>query len=169
MPRKPRQMAPPLYPFAPSGQAIVRWGRKGVWRSDPFVPRLLDMGLFGWVSGLRELFERERKRSISVIGNRAYVEFRGVAVEGLDACANLLEEEAKAFANLTELGLEPLTGRAQFQFAGEVPAADLLIAAVMRAEERAGCDRRAEHESERELPDDELLDLQYSLEAISDA
>jgi magnesium-transporting ATPase (P-type) len=127
------------------------------------------MGLIGKVRRLRELFDRERKRSISVVGTRAYVEYRGILAERLDVFASFLEQESKVFPNLTELGLTPLSQRVLLQFAGTVPEDDALGAMVMRAEERTGRDARAEHERERVLPDDEQLDLRYSLEALVDA
>ena len=127
------------------------------------------MGLIGKVRRLRELFDRERKRSISVVGTRAYVEYRGILPERLDVFGSMLEQESKVFPNLTELGVEPLTRRVLFQFAGTVPDDVALSAMILRAEERTGRDARAEHERERVLPDDEQLDLQYSVEAIVEA
>jgi cation-transporting ATPase I len=131
------------------------------------------MGLLGWVAGLRDSFASERKRSLSVVGQRAYVEFRGIAPGVLPHFASLLEEEAVIFPNLAELGLEPLTRRVMLRFVGDVPHGASLCGVVARAEARAGAAGQpwAHHPEElrRTLPDDEQLDLQYSIEALVDA
>ena len=124
------------------------------------------MGLFGWVSALRESFADERRRSVSVVGQRAYVEFRHIPPESLAHFATLLEEEALVFPNLAELGLEPLTRRVMLRFVGAVPNTAALSGAVARAEQRVDAPKgphpHAPEELRRVLPDDEQLDFEYT-------
>jgi cation-transporting ATPase I len=152
---------------ASASAASVR-RKKGIWRADPFVPSILIMALFGWAEGLRQLFGGERRRGISVVGARAYVEFKGVSADRLARFAELVEDEATVFSNLAELGVEPLTRRVMFRFAGDVPSEVALDRVVARAEERIGLSPQDVFERDRALPDDLELDQIISTEAAAD-
>jgi cation-transporting ATPase I len=131
------------------------------------------MGLFGWVSALRASFADERRRSVSVVGQRAYVEFRHIPPDALAHFATLLEEEAVVFPNLAELGVEPLTRRVMLRFVGAVPNTAALSGAVARAEQRVDAPKgphpHAPEEMRRSLPDDEQLDFELTIQALVEA
>ena len=123
-----------------------------------------------WARSARELLVGERARSITLVGDRAYVEYRGVAREQLSRFLSLLEGRIHVHANIAGVHVNALTRRAVFQFRGTQLSRVLLEALVSDAERAVGA---APHndpaDCERSLPDDEQLDREYTAEAIVDA
>ena len=128
------------------------------------------MGLVKWTRGLRDLLVGERERSISLVGERAYVQFRGVSSEALPAFQAALTEYSAAHPELSSVHINPFTRRVVFQASGKSPGRSLLEGLVRAAESAVQADPRAYRlDRERDLPDDLSLDREYSLEALADA
>jgi magnesium-transporting ATPase (P-type) len=128
------------------------------------------MGLVKWTRGVRDLFVGERERSVSLVGERAYVQYRGVPVEVLAAFQHALRERARAYPELSEVHLNPFTRRVVFRSTGKSLGRDILQTLVESAERTVLANPRAiELDRERDLPDDHSLDREYSLEALADA
>jgi cation-transporting P-type ATPase I len=117
---------------------------------------------------MRELFSGERTRSMTVVGDRAYVEFRGVQRDDLARFSEQLRERSRVHTNISGVHVNGLMRRVAFQFGGTVSSGTLLDALVSDAERAVGA-ARYNHPSdcERELPDDLQLDREYSVEAIA--
>lgn len=119
---------------------------------------------------MRELFVGERARSITLVGDRAYVEYRGVDRAGLVRFAEVLRERARVHANIGEVHVNGLLRRVAFHFVGTTLSRSLLEAIVGDAERAVGAQRYSDPaDCERALPDDLQLDAEYSVEAMVDA
>jgi cation-transporting ATPase I len=130
----------------------------------------LPMGLVKWTRGVRDLFVGDRERSVSLIGERAYVQYRGVSPQDLPSFLAAVSERARAHVQIRAVHLNPFTRRVVFQIDGGGVARSLLVALVTSAEAAVLANPNAlELDSERDLPDDLSLDREYSVEALADA
>ncbi|HEY6881396.1 MAG TPA: hypothetical protein VI299_25400, partial [Polyangiales bacterium] len=128
------------------------------------------MSLAGWARSLRELFVGDRPRSMTLVGDRAYVEFRGVSREDLARFGEQLRERVRAHDNIRSVHVNGLMRRVAFQFNGTLSGRTLLEALVSDAERAVGAAPYSQPaDSERQLPDDLTLDREYSVEAMVDA
>ncbi|MET0286397.1 MAG: hypothetical protein ABW352_18090, partial [Polyangiales bacterium] len=126
------------------------------------------MSLAGWARSVRELFLGDRPRSMSVVGDRAYVEYRGVPRDDLARFSEQLRERSRVHDNIAGVHVNGLMRRVAFHFHGTVSPRALLDALVGDAERSVGAARYSEPD-ERALPDDQTLDRELSVEAIADA
>jgi cation-transporting ATPase I len=118
---------------------------------------------------MRELFLGDRPRSMTLVGDRAYVEYRGVARDDLARFSEQLRERSRVHDNITGVHVNGLLRRVAFHFSGTVSSRALLDALVGDAERAVGAERFSQpSEYERELPDDLQLDREYSVEAMAD-
>jgi cation-transporting P-type ATPase I len=129
-----------------------------------------NMSLLGWTRSVRELFVGDRQRGITLVGDRAYVEYRGVPHAKLGRFSAALSERARVHANVSGVHVNALTRRVSFHFVGAGLSHVLLTALVRDAERTVGATRYSDPtECERALPDDQQLDQEYTLEACADA
>lgn len=143
------------------------------------------MSLFQRAAKLRQLFWGERERAISVVGARAYVEYR-VPPAHLPVLERALQGAVLGDTSILSVGLNPLMRRVVFRFSGQPWSSARLLALtaqtealLSRAEQvtvkaddspEAQALLRAERLLvERFLPDDVQLDLELSVEAVADA
>jgi cation-transporting P-type ATPase I len=127
------------------------------------------MRLAGWKRSLRELFVGERARSISLVGERAYVEYRGVSRDDLMRFAAALRERTRVHPNISDVHVNGLLRRVAFQFVGAAMSRTLLESLVGDAERAVLAERYSDpSDCERALPDDLQLDAEYSVEALVD-
>jgi cation-transporting ATPase I len=128
------------------------------------------MGLVKWTRGVRDLLVGERERSVSLVGERAYVQYRGVAAENLPAFLEAVSERARVHLQVRSVHLNPFMRRVVFEVSGDGVARSLLLAVVTSAERAVLANPRAlELDRERDLPDNLSLDREYSVEALADA
>src|SRR5262245_17739362 len=78
------------------------------------------MSLAGWARSVRELFVGDRPRSMTLVGDRAYVEFRGVARDDLARFSEQLSERSRGHENITGVHVNGLMRRVAFQFSGTI-------------------------------------------------
>lgn len=130
------------------------------------------MGLVDWVRAVRALATEERRRGVSIVGDRAYVEFRGIGEDQLPAFAEAIEERLPELGEVRSHDINPFTRRVGLRFASGVPTRRALEAFVDTAERALTAQANGPSvvlDSERVLPDDEQLELQRAVEAIADA
>jgi cation-transporting ATPase I len=149
------------------------------------------------VAKLRQLFLGERERAVSIVGVRAYVEYRAIALAEQPAFERLLAASAAASGHGVSVALNPFTRRVIVRFENDPWSREQLLALVEGAERvlagavvSAGSQAAPTAEGagpaesvsaakarvraqtilfERALPDDLQLDRELSLEAIADA
>jgi cation-transporting ATPase I len=119
---------------------------------------------------MRELFVGDRARSITLVGDRGYVEYRGVHRDDLPRFAEAIRERKRVHENLGAVHVNGLLRRVVFHFEGTSLSRGLLESLVKDAERAVGAQRYSDAaDCERALPDDLQLDYQYSVEAAVDA
>ncbi|MDB4975411.1 MAG: ATPase, type, partial [Myxococcaceae bacterium] len=119
---------------------------------------------------MRELFVGDRARSITHVGDRAYVEYRGVDRADLSRFLAAVRERTRVHANVSDIHVNALLRRVAFHFDGTSLSRGLLESLVKDAERTVQAARYSDAaDCERALPDDLQLDYQYSVEAAVDA
>src|ERR1700754_90452 len=108
------------------------------------------MSLAGWTRSMRELFLGDRPRSMTVVGDRAYVEYRGVARDELARFAELLRERSRVHPHIAGVHVNGLMRRVAFHFRDTISPRALLDALVGDAERAVGADPYS-------LPDERAL------------
>ncbi|MET0339791.1 MAG: hypothetical protein ABW252_02270 [Polyangiales bacterium] len=112
----------------------------------------------------------DRARGVTLVSDRAYVEYRGVARADLSRFASALRERTGAYANIGGVHVNALTRRVGFHFVGNGPSSVLLEGLVADAERSIGAGLYSDpRDCERELPDDAQLDMEFAVEAFVDA
>ncbi|MDH5676240.1 MAG: HAD-IC family P-type ATPase [Myxococcales bacterium] len=123
-------------------------------------------------ASLRSRFEalfRERSRKISIEGDRALVEFRAVPLSSLQGFADRLEELAGPLPALQWVEVNPYIRRVIFALRPEAGEVDPEVLDAIVEEAERGLPPGQERVPEgRDLPDDELLQLQRWVELIAD-
>lgn len=128
------------------------------------------MGVFDLLRAARRRILSERERGVSCVGDRAYVEIRGISQIDLPRFARALTEHAATAPWLRHVTVEPFTRRAVLTVAGAMPADDALSAFVGQVE--AGLEHVVhgpETQGERRLPDDLELERERAIETAADA
>ncbi|MDB4990797.1 MAG: putative cation transporter ATPase, partial [Myxococcaceae bacterium] len=119
---------------------------------------------------MRELFVGDRARSITHVGDRAYVEYRGVDRADLSRFSAAICERTRVHANIGDVHVNALLRRVVFHFEGTSLSRGLLDSLVRDAERVVAARRYSDKaDCERGLPDDLQLDYQFSVEAAVDA
>ncbi len=122
---------------------------------------------------LRDLQKRlvaPRKRGLSIVGDRVYVETRGISHIDLPRFSRALAERAELVPWVRTAHLEPFTRRAVLVIEGPMRPDEEITAVV--AEVEAGLSHLAQasrHETERDLPDDLELERERAIETAADA
>jgi cation-transporting ATPase I len=128
------------------------------------------MGLGVFLRGVRELFAGERRRGVTRVRDRAYVEVRGIAQLDMPRFARALREHCEELAWVSRVEVNPFTRRVGLVIDGPDVADDDLVALVAEVEQ--GLRRREgllAHDVERALPDEGGIELQLALETAADA
>lgn len=113
---------------------------------------------------------RPAKRRITLRPTRALVEFRGVPATALPAFERALQALITEFPGIEWVHVNPWLERAVFAFEEGAISDRTLIAWVQQAEREVGAtsDQPRMRIHARELPDDELLELQRSIELLAE-
>ncbi len=143
------------------------------------------MSLFQRAAKLRQLFLGGRERAVSLVGVRAYVEYR-VPIAHERELERAVSDLVAGEPSIVSVGLNPFTRRVVLQFAAVTWSRERVLAIVEEAESvLAGGDNpavfvdftpepsaqqaAAREFIERLLPDDAQLDRELSIAAIADA
>lgn len=115
-----------------------------------------------------DLFIGERPRLITIAGNRAYVEYRGIADREVRRFSEAVERVAANYPNVEEAYINPYLRRVIIRFSGPELPRNTLLGLVAAAEDAVGASSSVElYDSSRSLPDDSQLDLEYTVEAAA--
>ncbi len=128
------------------------------------------MGLLDLLRDLQDRMFSERERGLSRVGNRVYVEIRGISHIDLPRFTRALEERSLDVPWIRDVTVEPFTRRAVFVVKGDMPEPSELSALL--AEVESGLlhvAQIASHETERNLPDDLELERERTIETVADA
>ena len=118
---------------------------------------------------MRELFVGDRARSHTAVGDRAFIEYRGVAREDLAQFAAAIRERSRVHDTIGGVYVNALMRRVAFHFVGASLPRAVLESLVRDAERLVGAQRFSDPaDCERVIPDDLQLDYQYSVEAAVD-
>jgi magnesium-transporting ATPase (P-type) len=119
---------------------------------------------------LENLVFGEPQRAITVVDDRAMVQYRGVAKEHLAEFQCAAQALAKAQGEIVDVRVNPYLSRVVMRFLDKPPDTSVLCDLVLRAEQavEAGTQGALENFG-RELPDDPQLDVRYGVEAIASA
>lgn len=128
------------------------------------------MGLLDLFRDLQDRVFAERERGISHIGDRVYVEIRGISHIDLPRFSRALEERTLDVPWVRDVTVEPFTRRAVFVVKGPMPADEAISSLLSEVE--TGLQHVAQiaaHETERNLPDDLELERERTIETVADA
>jgi len=128
------------------------------------------MGLFDVLRAARRRLLAERGRGVSCVGDRAFVEIRGISPIDLPRFARALSDRAESAPWLRSVSVEPFTRRAVLTVRGAMPEDEALSAFVAAVE--AGLEHvahRDDQHGERGLPDDVELEMERAIETAADA
>lgn len=118
---------------------------------------------------VKALFSGRRRRSITVVGSRAHVGYRGVPTDAIEAFADAVTAAIQEVPEIVQAHVNPYTRRVVFRMDGRMPTEETLSNIVSQAESAIDANPLDDNcDSDRELPDDPQQLLEYMVESAAD-
>jgi magnesium-transporting ATPase (P-type) len=149
---------------------VTRPVRQWAWQVVAEKSRVVVGALAKSAESLEILVSGGPRRAVGVVGDRALVQYRGVAREHLPRFQSAAQELARDYGEIIDVRVNPYLGRVVLRFSGKPFDAEALCDFVLRAEQEVAAGPQGECEDfGRVLPDDPQLDLRFGVEAVASA